>query len=328
MIIKEVLKKSKLLVNLYECLARLFERDEMCEQQKIYGLRNCTKKFYVIRAKREKRGLMGIHDFVLCHILYALDHGYIPVVDAKNYPNIYHEDGELGVVNIWEYYFKQPMEYGLEDAYKSWYVILSRPRRQVIPDKYYDMSSHEDIKQYYEVISHHMQLNDKTQQEVDKEEQALRIFAKDGKIIGVCCRGTDYTSLKPTKHSIPYTAEQTIQLVKEKLKEWDGYKYVYLATEDEEILDKFIEEFGTDKILYYVDCKRFPSDTENRTLDEIDFDRENDKYLKGLEYLKTIYLLAKCDSAILPDIGGTLAAVRINGNKYEHTILIDNGRYE
>ncbi|MCI8966550.1 MAG: hypothetical protein HFH75_03035 [Lachnospiraceae bacterium] len=45
------------------------------------------------------------------------------------------------------------------------------------------------------------------------------------------------------------------------------------------------------------------------------------------EYLREIYLLARCDALIAPVIGGTLGAVRIKGG-FEKQYFFKLGQYE
>ncbi|MFI3177787.1 MAG: hypothetical protein R3Y67_09925 [Eubacteriales bacterium] len=326
--IKDKLKKIDGFVLLYESYARFRQKDATCEQQRVFGLANPSKTFYVIRTERPITGLMGLHNCVLTHISYAVEKGYIPVVDLKNHLTMYHEEGDLGKVNIWETYFEQPTPYTLEDAYKSSRVILSCHGKQDMPNGHNVMDSKQDIMRCNQLMNQYMKYNKETRNLLEEEEALLRKRANGKKILGVCCRGSDFLTLQPSQHSVPYTAEQTIALVKEKLQEWNEYELIYLATEDESVLETFQREFEESGNLYYLDCQRFPSNTNNRLLAEISFEREHDKYLKGLEYLKTIYLLSKCDSAIAPQVGGTVAAFRMNGNEYEHAIIIENGKYQ
>ncbi|MCM1182299.1 MAG: hypothetical protein NC337_02870 [Roseburia sp.] len=99
-----------------------------------------------------------------------------------------------------------------------------------------------------------------------------------------------------------------------------------MATEDIAIYERLKSVYG-DKLIAY-EALRFASDTGDRKLSELGFERENDKYLKGEEYLITIYLLAECDSIITPVVGGGLAAIRINGGKYRHKYIFDLGEYD
>lgn len=84
------------------------------EHKRTYGFRNRDKVFYVICPSASSQGLFSIHNYVLWKVRYAIDHGYIPVVDYQNYANMYLEPQLVGKVNAWEYYFKQPTQYGLK----------------------------------------------------------------------------------------------------------------------------------------------------------------------------------------------------------------------
>ena len=55
-----------------------------------------------------------------------LDNKWIPVVDWENYRLPHSEDVPVnGTCNAWEYYWKQPSLYTLEEVYRSKHVILS-----------------------------------------------------------------------------------------------------------------------------------------------------------------------------------------------------------
>lgn len=56
------------------------------------GKKPCDKIFYVIGIDFHDEGLMSIVNSVMTHIEYALDRGYTPVVDMKDFQSIYHKD--------------------------------------------------------------------------------------------------------------------------------------------------------------------------------------------------------------------------------------------
>lgn len=151
-----------------------------------------------------------------------------------------------------------------------------------------------------------------------------RLFPMGKKVLGVLGRGTDYVSTRPKWHSIVPDIDLLIRTTDEKLQAWQ-YDYVYLATEDQEIYDAMKKKYG-EKLLA-LDVPRFAHDTDNRRLSQLKFKRENDEYLRGKEYLLTIYLMAQCDGIITSATGGGLAAVRINGGAYEHKYVFDLGIY-
>lgn len=50
---------------------------------------------------------MSLYKSVIGHLIYADQNGYIPVIDFKNYKNMYR-DGMFFHKNVWERYWKQP----------------------------------------------------------------------------------------------------------------------------------------------------------------------------------------------------------------------------
>ena len=86
-----------------------------------YGNENPDKIFYIICFDYETQGLFAIVKSVLSHIMYAVDKGWIPVVDLKNYSCQYQQKGE----NSWELFFEQPCGYTLEDISRSNRVVIS-----------------------------------------------------------------------------------------------------------------------------------------------------------------------------------------------------------
>jgi hypothetical protein len=97
------------------------------KQETCLGDRNPEIVFYVIRRNGDKIGLLSFFNTHLGHINYAVSQGYVPIVDMKNYKNIYLEDNEVGFKNSWEYFFTQPYgeTYTLEEVYQSKRVIFS-----------------------------------------------------------------------------------------------------------------------------------------------------------------------------------------------------------
>lgn len=291
------------------------------ERKVSYGFLNADKTFYVIRHMSQRVGLMGCQNYILWHIKKALEKGFLPIVDMQNYANNYLENDKIGKENSWEYYYKQPVPYTLEEVYKSKNVVLCSAD---LNKGYYGIDDDEEIKMFHSIILKYMKLNEKTEKYVNQKQEEILGNNRTEKILGVLCRGTDYVNLKPFLHAIPASAEETIKSVKAMLSGLRGYEKIYIATEDEVILEKFKREFE-DKLLY-LDCQRYRN-TGDQYLSEIKTEREDDAYFKGLEYLTSIMLLANCDSIIGPCVGGTLAAVRINGGKYENKQIIDLGIY-
>ena len=66
-----------------------------------------------------------------------------------------------------------------------------------------------------------------------------------------------------------------------------NFNFIYLATEQEEYLEKFKNKYR-DKLIF-LERRRFTENNDsNKKIITRRFDRENDKYLTGLEYLTEV----------------------------------------
>ncbi len=62
------------------------------------------KTYYIIRRRDQLVGLFSNYIVFAGQIRFALQNGWLPVIDMKNYPNMYLDPKLLGKVNSWEYY--------------------------------------------------------------------------------------------------------------------------------------------------------------------------------------------------------------------------------
>ena len=60
---------------------------------------------------------------------------------------------------------------------------------------------------------------------------------------------------------------------------------------------------------------------------QIHFDRENDNYLKRIEYLSSMIILSKCDAVVAGNCRGTHFAV-LNSETVKNRYVFDKGYYE
>ncbi len=257
------------------------------------GTNHEKKIFYVLRVSDPTSGWGNIIPSILQGIDYAEKKGYIPIVDMKYFQNQYLGPEKYGKENAWEYYFEQVSGYTLEEVYSSKNVIIS------------GIYSNVGMEQSYSNI----QYNQITNQKFDQEYS--RIFPRNEKVLGLVYRGTDYYS--SYNHPKPMDINEYISKIKEVM-EKTGYHYIFLATEVYDAVEAFVKEFG--KKVLYTNQKRY-SANERRLLYRVHFKRDNDAYLKGLEYLEVLELLARCDALLGPAIATTKLAELINNGKYE-----------
>ncbi|MDR0430796.1 MAG: hypothetical protein LBH58_10015 [Tannerellaceae bacterium] len=285
------------------------------------GTINENKTFYIIRRPEPGAGLFSNFHWVLGHIIYALERNYIPVVDMENYKTYYNEDSPInGTKNAWEYYFNQPLTYNLEEAYKSKNVILSEMKycEEKIPRF---LEFEEQIEYFHKLITKYMSFNDITLSTIT--EAKSRLFGNKKNILGVLYRGTDYVKNRPEKHAVVAPINDYIDKTKKYVEEWK-MDWIYLETEEAEVVDLFRKNFP-DKLIISNSMRIRNYSVFNDITPAIRFNRKQDKYLRGLEYLIDTVLLSECDAIIGPKVNGTLAAVGLNGNKYKHKYIYELG---
>lgn len=145
-----------------------------------------------------------------------------------------------------------------------------------------------------------------------------------GNLIGCVVRGTDYLLKEPSGHPIQPDIEKLIKKLKEQLTVLD---YIYLATEEKKIVEKFEKEFG-DKIIISDSCYYDGLYTsENINISEYSFERDNDKFRRGFEYYQRIYILSHCDGYIGGMSGATRIAQIMAGDNWKIKNIINLGVY-
>lgn len=293
------------------------------EHSKRFGSENPDKTFYVIRRRDCYCGLFSLFLTNLQRIDDALKAGYIPVVDMQNDFNIYLAKDKIGRENAWEYYFKQPMGYSLQDISRSRNVIIgSGAVPQMFPYLQIDFLNGRtgELEYWRKLVKKYMVLSDDAMQKV--EEEYSRLFASTDKVLGVKCRGTDYANGKPRNHPIQPTPEQAVLKAEEIFRE-QGCTKVFLATEDAAFYHIFSERFG-DKLIAN---KTEYADYQGGSAGKEEYEREGGGYKAGMEYLVTTMLLARCHCLCAGCVSATVGALLLTEG-YEYTYLFDLGIYE
>lgn len=310
------------------------------EKQVSYGELNPDKTFYVIRPYyylepnelifRNVANLLTQYYYNLQKLAYAVEHKYIPVVDWQNYGKMPHsEDYPVsGTTNAWEYYWKQPSDYTLEEVYQSKNVILSTrnvgnygyiPSCAMTPPfmKYAD-----DIEKKCPQYSEMFQLNDTTKEYIESYYKEL--FPEGEPVLGVVVRGASYGRVGTPMHSHPRQVRmnELIVSVKKYCKEW-GYKYVFFVNEMQELVDVMREAFG--EYLIVLPRLRDHLDRPADGITENPLYAPGQKYKTNLDYVTEIALLAKCNALLGAMSSGMRTAIMWNNGEYEHRVVFENG---
>lgn len=278
--------------------------------------------YYVIR-RIDNAGLFSYVQTTLGQIVYALENHMIPIVDMKNYPNTYLEEHEIGFKNAWELFFEQVCDKNLDDVLKNEKYILSE-------DKNIDLRYTPRLNGVYQkraywfwckMYQKYVVFNEEVQSYCDDEYEMI-LSGKSERTLGVLVRGTDYLYAKG--HAIQPSLQEVIKKVDEVLQSNHNFEYIYLATDEKKTEIEFKKVFK-DKVLVNKRTYFDGYDFSTMLIGEIKMDRENDKFLRGLEYLSSLNLLSKCDGLCSGLSGGTFAAFYMNQGKYRYKYFWDLG---
>lgn len=329
--LKKALKRACLL---YELFTKGYEK-------KISpGELNPNITFYVIRPYyflepndlilSNVANLLTQYYYCLQKLSYAVEKGYIPVVDWENYGRLPHsEDYPInGSNNSWEYYWQQPSEYELTEVYNSKNVILSTQNigqfgyipncAMKPPFNVYAKNIIKNCPRYAKLIP----LNRVTEDYVEKNYNLL--FPKEGKVLGVIIRGSSYgkKGTQFSSHPMQIGIKELIKEIKKTLEAWE-YDYIFFVNEVQEIVDIIKKEFGDRVIILPRMRDSISRPTDGSVLNPMYEDGQ--RYKTNLDYVTEIALLSKCDSIIGSMSSGTRTALIWNGGEYEHVYIFEKG---
>lgn len=292
-----------------------------------FGCCNEDKTFYVIRPRTDgTEGLMSLFINVAKNLYYAKDNDYIPVVDFDNYYTQYH-DMINGESNAWNYFFTQPSQYKLDEVYKSKNVILSGLEVQWYdtPLNNEDRYNDELLANIHNFLFKQIDFNETVKNLAKQEISSLRL--ESTKTLGLYLRGTDYTALKPSGHPVQPTVEQAIRIVDEFLEKYN-LDIIFLVTEDGQIYNQIKDKYGDmcvitsyDSFVEHYDGKRFLS--HDKCIAELN----DSPYVRGLNYMAKLLILAQCGYFVGGDTMGSWATMIFAGDKYKDKYIFNLGTY-
>lgn len=304
------------------------------QRKRRYGKNNADTTIYVIRSINDKspfytgpiHNLLANYFYVLSHIKYANEKGWIPVVDQLHYPVYNSEKKEVyGTKNAWEYFWKQPCDISLQEAYLSKKVILSKQswfsqwNMGYDLEKYYD----KDVLMMYHELSEQVPLNERTQKHIDITKKKL--FPVKSRVLGVAIRYGGH-SVKCYHHGLGHPiqpeAEELLDIVQKRYQEWN-MDYVFVTSDEKNIIVLFEEVFKEKLIILprvrCVEGKRYDKNDPNPM-----YSNQN-IFQTSLDYLTEMELLSQCTALIGSITSGLRYAIVRNNMNYEHCEILNNG---
>ncbi len=307
--------KERLKILLKNLTWDFFEKKHFADKKIKTDLTPDTIK-YLIR-RDEISGLFSYVEICMRQTMYAVRHDMFPYIDMTGCQNPYLEKSDSEKCNWWELYFEQPVVVedtvgrkcvNCEDEVMDEEVPHSRSAVLLKRSRWY----------WGKVYQKYFKLNERSIEYFEREYNELFEGGKL-RVLGVLMRGTDYKKAKG--HPIQPDINQIVSQVKKIEKKYDK---IYVASEEYRNV-KALEELFPGKIL--VNKRQYYDgiDMSNKWINEVTFNRENDGYLKGMEYLSSIMLLSKCDGLVAGICGGSVAATYINNGRYKDLKLLYYG---
>lgn len=310
------------------------------QRKKSFGKKNPDKTFFVIRPYY----FMEVNELAptisnllfhyyrnLQHLTHAVNNGWIPVVDWRNYGPFPHQEDEPvnGTTDCWEYYWEQPSEYSLEEVYQSKHVILSNrnsrdygyiPAPQMTaPFAAYGKRLATQCPEYAKLFK----FNEHTQKYFDERLEQVFPSDENARILGVCVRAMSYGLKKHTNHPIQPTMEELKALIEKQMEQY-SLDYCFVTCESQLVIDELTEYFGDDKLLALPRLRYTDAPTEEFNL----LYEDGQKYQTNLDYLAEMFLLSKCTCFLGGMSSGTRVALIWNEDQYENTYIFDRGNWK
>lgn len=279
--------------------------------------------YYVMPSAGAKEGMFQqVNALVHTHLLMSLMQGRVPIVDMQSEKNQYLAADKVGKENSWEYFFEQPYGIGLDSIPSGSDVVHGHFRThwgvwRGDPTRDFGMQD-ETRGDLYKLCERFVRPNDVTARTIEENRQAL--FTSGDTVLGVVIRETDYTLQMehhtPADGRIDYIAQIRGALGRH------GCTAIFVATESRKVFDSVSAAFPgitrTNPREFYDRYYQDRKDGRALVLADVRHDRENDEYLRGLEYVTTVYLLAGCDVLLGTRSGAFTAAQYLNGGAYRH----------
>ena len=270
------------------------ERHKVINMQvHVLGDNNKGKVIMLLENQSHHAGFCAIWVYILNRLSFSDKMGFYHVIDWEE-SEFYQEDHPIhGSTSIFEYYFEQPSGISLADARKSNFVVYDWNS----PEYGYNDAFHvgdnndyrftdKDVEQFAKIQRKYIHLHKEI--ELSIKDQVEKLFQGKTNVIGVHARGAD-TKIGYKGHPTIVTSEDYINETEKMVKKFKA-DMIFLATDDQVLLDQFKNAFGN-RLVYYEDVIRSTSTIMNCFIEE---KRENHHYLLGLEIIRDVYTLAAC----------------------------------
>lgn len=310
----------KLLSLIYESKrTKKFNETQFC-----FGLRNPDIKIFIIRRQPPAAGLFSNVYHVLQGIIYASERNMTPVVDMKNYSTEYSIFRRFnGTNNAWEYFFEPVSDIGLEEAYESKDVTLSKGNRIIWNENFggrnLDFASDTEKLQFLKPFyNKHIILNQKMENYINFISKEFEV--EDNNTLGVFLRGTTYISHPETGHAKQPKIDDVLRDVDDYLNS-NAISRIFLSTDDIKFRTIFKDRYQ-DRIYPEV---RIDNNSSFSARARKMFKIPSFVLAKNISYLSEIYLLSRFEYNIASLSNGSAILQLIKENNFKKNKIYNLG---
>lgn len=225
--------------------------------------------------------------------LYFADHlGLIPYIEYTDEYIYYEDNGVYGITNPFEYYFEQPLSVKKTEITSNPHIMFLEEHRRLIQNSVEYSNSYELHEDYLglaaEIVRKYIQLNERTDDFFKTTFQ--NVIGQN--TIGVHYRGTDF-NVGYKRHPYALSIEDYYAAI-DALLEMSPYSDIFVASDEQQAVESFTARYGN-RIRYFTDVYR---SNDGRPIHFSNNSREYHHYKLGLEILRDIIALSKCNSLI------------------------------
>jgi len=290
-----------------------------------YGNEYKGETIYLVDEQGNGVGFFAELGVTLIKLYFADERGFTPYVCwGENY--LYYEPGGIeGEKNAFLHYFAPASH--VVDIQRARHVVKSEIRHYEQVKSLFGAVSY-DVSEAYvdamaDMLKKYIRYNERVKAYLTAQFQAL---LGEKRTLGVHYRGTDFRK-QYNNHPVAVRIEQTLGEVR-KLIQTGKYEQIFLATDENDAVEKFRKAFG-ERVRIYPDT--FRDDGGDDSIAFSKSDREHHKYRLGLEVLRDQYTLTNCKGLVCGYSNVTFLA-RImrkawHERDFEDYVLIDNGIY-
>ena len=286
-----------------------------------------VKPIYHIMMEKSESGFFADFNRLLMYLYFAEKRFLIPVIEYSKDFSYAEEHMVNGTLNPFEYYFDQPE--GISVSELGNYVPILRSKKEnigialALNDK---VNGYERNEKYIiamgKIVKKYIHLNHIADGKIENDVKKLLGSSMDD-VIGVHVRGTDFKQHyngHPVMVGINDYIAETVKMMSS-----GKYQRIFLATDDSEAVVRFKNRFGEGRVFCYQDVIR-SSGTD--TVMHSRAERENHRYLLGMEVLRDMITLSKC-GGFIAGLSQVSIAARIfrqsYGYSYTDEKVLDRG---